>query len=569
MMGSEQVRYCDECGKYVYNLSSMTGNEAEAIVATAKGRLCVRLTRDADGATLTEDRPAGLQLVSRRVSPIASAVVTAMMSISGVAHPASRASEPISAYSESGVKKPGARSQASDVSAALSGTVLDPSGAVIPNAKVTLTNEATGEEQTVVSSDEGGYRFTLLRAGTYALRFEAAGFKTLVNNGITLQANEDKRFDVNVSVAEMGETVTLGGAVASPVFPLRVLYKESDRIVIARVGETVKVQSEGERSLMRTTLNVSSNIKGEGKRSAIDVYHWIYEAKQDTYVSGDTLLVFLKKREGEKGRKAKDAYEVEDPQYGVKKLSEADLGIYLRRIEELAAIMRQDKPVAAEIVEWLVRCVEDPATRWEGAFELETSAAQLLEDNTSESDAADESDESAAGDASVEEAEEQMRKGRPGDEDLGLDSRFAVLLTLQQKDRLAAALFYTETITERDFLLVELIRDLGNARLAPFLVSQLRRVEANPTIFAGQIVLIMADLLKDDEINRAADEYITKASYEDSQATEEADESDNDETQSKELSPAAAAQQRSAMLSEFLSLVEKKMSAKPAKPLPR
>src|SRR5262249_18453381 len=62
------------------------------------------------------------------------------------------------------------------VSGELTGTVTDPSGAVVANAKLTLTSEATGEVQSSVTGPAGQFRFSLLRPGTYTLIANATGF---------------------------------------------------------------------------------------------------------------------------------------------------------------------------------------------------------------------------------------------------------------------------------------------------------------------------------------------------------------------------------------------------------
>src|SRR5260221_3637326 len=66
--------------------------------------------------------------------------------------------------------------QESSVKGNLGGVVLDPTGAVIPGAKVTLTGP-TGTS-TIESDAEGRYRFPLLAPGFYSVRVEKQGFKT-------------------------------------------------------------------------------------------------------------------------------------------------------------------------------------------------------------------------------------------------------------------------------------------------------------------------------------------------------------------------------------------------------
>jgi hypothetical protein len=55
------VRFCGQCDKSVYNLSAMTRAEAEALVASKDGRVCVRLYQRQDGTVLTQDCPVGVR----------------------------------------------------------------------------------------------------------------------------------------------------------------------------------------------------------------------------------------------------------------------------------------------------------------------------------------------------------------------------------------------------------------------------------------------------------------------------------------------------------------------------
>ena len=65
---------------------------------------------------------------------------------------------------------------------ALTGTVSDPSAAVVPNVTVTLTNNDTGQIRTATTGADGAYRFSLIQPGTYKVRFTATGFKVMVEN---------------------------------------------------------------------------------------------------------------------------------------------------------------------------------------------------------------------------------------------------------------------------------------------------------------------------------------------------------------------------------------------------
>lgn len=67
MRGDNRVRYCDQCSLHVYNLSDMTRAEAESLLESTEGRLCVRYYQRADGTVLTRNCPVGVQRVRLRL----------------------------------------------------------------------------------------------------------------------------------------------------------------------------------------------------------------------------------------------------------------------------------------------------------------------------------------------------------------------------------------------------------------------------------------------------------------------------------------------------------------------
>jgi len=80
MRGNERVRFCDQCSMNVYNLSNMTKKDAEALILSTEGRLCVRYYHRADGSILTDNCPVGLRALKRRVSGFSRAVVSSVLS---------------------------------------------------------------------------------------------------------------------------------------------------------------------------------------------------------------------------------------------------------------------------------------------------------------------------------------------------------------------------------------------------------------------------------------------------------------------------------------------------------
>jgi hypothetical protein len=131
------------------------------------------------------------------------------------------------------------------------GTVADPSHSVIPGAKVTLTNTATGERRTATSGADGSYRFVNLIPGTYELEVETAGFQRYTQNQIEINVEATVRADVAMQLGSVEQTVEVTGAA-----PL--LQTET-----ATVGQVVNTRSVENLPLNgRNVMNLASNVAG-------------------------------------------------------------------------------------------------------------------------------------------------------------------------------------------------------------------------------------------------------------------------------------------------------------------
>jgi hypothetical protein len=93
----------------------------------------------------------------------------------------------------------------------LSGTVLDPAGAVVPGADVTAIDQATGSQRMTVSDEEGRFRFPQLRPGLYTVTVELPGFKTFQNRDIRLLVDTPLVLEVRLELGEVTEVVTVSG----------------------------------------------------------------------------------------------------------------------------------------------------------------------------------------------------------------------------------------------------------------------------------------------------------------------------------------------------------------------
>jgi len=96
---------------------------------------------------------------------------------------------------------------------AINGTISDTSGAVIPRARITLTNTATGAEQSVISNDTGTYVFPGVIPGTYNLVITAEGFTSSKIEALKIEVNQTVTQNVSLTVGSTKQEVTVEASV--------------------------------------------------------------------------------------------------------------------------------------------------------------------------------------------------------------------------------------------------------------------------------------------------------------------------------------------------------------------
>jgi Carboxypeptidase regulatory-like domain len=92
---------------------------------------------------------------------------------------------------------------------ALTGTVTDPSSAVIVGATITITNAATGQTRTTTTDANGSYKFSLLPPGTYSVKFSSSGFKTAEVPAVIVNVTETPVLNRSLEVGAQSEQVTV------------------------------------------------------------------------------------------------------------------------------------------------------------------------------------------------------------------------------------------------------------------------------------------------------------------------------------------------------------------------
>ena len=139
---------------------------------------------------------------------------------------------------------------------ALTGTVIDPSGAVIPNVTVTATNVATGQPRSLITGATGLYKFSLLPPGQYHVKFTATGFKSVEIPSVTVNVTETAVLDRRLEVGVQAETVTVQasqGAIDTATSSLGTL-------VSSETVTTLPLTSRNFTQILNLSAGVSSDV---------------------------------------------------------------------------------------------------------------------------------------------------------------------------------------------------------------------------------------------------------------------------------------------------------------------
>jgi hypothetical protein len=100
----------------------------------------------------------------------------------------------------------------SSAAGSLTGTVTDPTGAVVPGASVTVKNDATGQEFTAKTNDEGMFNISSLGSGLYTATIAVKGFKQAKVTAIKVDAGKPASFTAALEVGSQDQTVTIVGS---------------------------------------------------------------------------------------------------------------------------------------------------------------------------------------------------------------------------------------------------------------------------------------------------------------------------------------------------------------------
>lgn len=153
------------------------------------------------------------------------------------------------------------------------GFVTDQSGAVVPNARVTISNEGTGEARTVSSDAQGRYTVPNLSPAIYTMTAEAPGFQKFVSTHNTLASNTTIDIDAKLSVGQMTQTVRVSDTAA-------VLQTQSGSVQ----SEVTGTQVQKEELNGRNPIYMAQLLPGVNSNSTLGDFNYAFN-------SGDTFRI--------------------------------------------------------------------------------------------------------------------------------------------------------------------------------------------------------------------------------------------------------------------------------------
>ena len=94
------------------------------------------------------------------------------------------------------------------------GTVLDPTGAVVSGAVVTVTNTSTGATRSLTSNSAGVYNAPALTPGIYSVRVTMKGFITNIRNNVEVAVGQQIRTDFSLQLGDVNQSVEINAVAA-------------------------------------------------------------------------------------------------------------------------------------------------------------------------------------------------------------------------------------------------------------------------------------------------------------------------------------------------------------------
>jgi hypothetical protein len=225
--------------------------------------------------------------------------------------------------------------------------------------------------------------------------------------------------------------------------PLRKLIIESENILWAKVLEVGQTKADKKNSNIwerdYAMIQIIEVLKGNLKETAVKVYFCsgMICPAPGVFYEGEQVLAFIDKRDKE------DGFEVHALSYGVKHgLFPEGYEVYKTRIREMQKLQEEcdTRKKDEQTLEWLVKCAENPITRWDGVYELSPESDFM----------------------SYYDRENSIRKD--------------IFLNTRQRQRLYDAFFATDTLDYSDMALVDMVTGINDKALLDHLKTGLLNI---------------------------------------------------------------------------------------------
>jgi len=145
---------------------------------------------------------------------------------------------------------------AQKTSGTITGTVTDPSGAVVPSATVSVVSERTGAARETVTNEQGSFSFPELEAGTYSITVNKPGFKKLALRNVELHVADVTSLNLKIDMGAASETVMVE---AAPV----IVNTSTGDVSNIMLGEQVRELPMNGRNFVQLTTLVPGAAVGE------------------------------------------------------------------------------------------------------------------------------------------------------------------------------------------------------------------------------------------------------------------------------------------------------------------
>ena len=193
---------------------------------------------------------------------------------------------------------------AQDVRATMGGQVTDPQGALVPSAEVVVVSDDTGVRYTTKANNQGVWIAEALIPGTYRFSVSAKGFKTTNRENVVLQAQDNKRFDVQLEIGSSSQTVEVtaetplidttaatSGTVISREEILEMPSSSHVVTLLAVISPGVIAQDQNNNVAHLWSYNAASQFTADGGRNNIYSNNFQLDGMQDMKSGGDIAFV--------------------------------------------------------------------------------------------------------------------------------------------------------------------------------------------------------------------------------------------------------------------------------------